>query len=66
MTASQSKTTLGPPLSPSASFYDMSDNEEGEYKTIAHSSSEKGVKLLFSKSKVWQFQSHDVTVMKSH
>ena len=40
------------PASPTASFYDLSDNEEGEYNTIMHSSSGKGVKLLFSKSKV--------------
>ena len=41
-----------PPLSPTASFYDLSDDEEGEYNTIMHSSSGRGVKLLFSKSKV--------------
>ncbi len=41
-----------PPLSPTASFYDLSDDEEGEYNTIMHSSSGKGVRLLFSKSKV--------------
>ncbi|KAG8531978.1 uncharacterized protein KY384_003614 [Bacidia gigantensis] len=41
------------PASPSASFYDLSDDEEGEYNTIMHSSSGKGVKLLFSKSKVY-------------
>jgi hypothetical protein len=52
MTASKSKTALGEPPSPSASFYDISDDEEGDYKTIAHSRSGKGVKLLFSKSKV--------------
>lgn len=40
------------PPSPSASFYDMSDDEEGEYNTIRHTRSERGVKLLFSKSKV--------------
>ena len=40
------------PTSSSASFYDLSDDEEGEYNTIMHSSSGKGVKLLFSKSKV--------------
>ncbi|KAI1617975.1 rab-GTPase-TBC domain-containing protein [Exophiala viscosa] len=39
--------------SPSASFYDVSDDEEGEYNTIAHASVMKGVKLLFSKSKVY-------------
>lgn len=42
----------GPP-SPTASFYDMSDDEEGEYNTIKHTSSGKGVKLLFTKSKVY-------------
>ncbi|KIW57240.1 hypothetical protein PV05_05817 [Exophiala xenobiotica] len=41
------------PPSPSASFYDVSDDEEGEYNTIAHTSHSKGVKLLFSKSKVY-------------
>lgn len=41
-----------PPLSPTASFYDLSDDEEGEYNTIMHSSSGRGVRLLFSKSKV--------------
>jgi hypothetical protein len=40
------------PASPTASFYDLSDDEEGEYNTIMHSSSGRGVKLLFSKSKV--------------
>jgi TBC1 domain family member 15 len=39
--------------SPSASFYDMSDDEEGGYNTITHASTTKGVKLLFSKSKVY-------------
>ncbi|SLM36877.1 gtpase-activating protein gyp7 [Lasallia pustulata] len=39
--------------SPSASFYDLSDDEEGEYNTIMHSSAGRGVKLLFSKSKVY-------------
>ncbi|KAL8722063.1 MAG: hypothetical protein Q9225_001385 [Loekoesia sp. 1 TL-2023] len=41
------------PVSPSASFYDFSDGEEGEYNTIMHSTSGQGVKLLFSKSKVY-------------
>lgn len=40
------------PPSPTASFYDMSDDEEGEYNTIRHTSSGKGVKLLYTKSKV--------------
>jgi hypothetical protein len=35
-----------------ASFYDMSDDEEGEYNTIRHAESGKGVKLLYTKSKV--------------
>lgn len=43
---------LTPLASPTASFYDLSDDEEGEYNTIMHSSSGRGVKLLFSKSKV--------------
>jgi hypothetical protein len=30
----------------------MSDDEEGEYATIRHTTSGKGVKLLYSKSKV--------------
>jgi hypothetical protein len=46
--ASSAKT----PPSPSASFYDLSDDEEGEYNTIRHTSSGKGVKLLYTKSKV--------------
>lgn len=41
------------PPSPTASFYDMSDDEEGEYSTIRHSKTGKGVKLLFAKSKVY-------------
>ncbi|KAI9824781.1 MAG: GTPase activating protein [Thelocarpon impressellum] len=41
------------PHSPTASFYALSDDEEGEYNTITHSSSGRGVKLLFSKSKVY-------------
>ena len=41
------------PPSPTASFYDLSDDEEGEYNTITHSPSGRGVKLLFSKSKVY-------------
>lgn len=41
-----------PPPSPTASFYDISDDDEGEYNNITHASSGMGVKLLFSKSKV--------------
>jgi hypothetical protein len=40
------------PASPSTSFYALSDDEEGEYDTITHTETGKGVKLLFSKSKV--------------
>jgi TBC1 domain family member 15 len=40
------------PHSPSGSLYDMSDDEEGEYSTITHTETGRGVKLLFSKSKV--------------
>ncbi|GAB0134536.1 hypothetical protein EsDP_00002903 [Epichloe bromicola] len=39
--------------SPSASFYAMSDDEEGCYNTITHTETGRGVKLLFSKSKVY-------------
>jgi len=56
MTGSESPavqmTPPASPPSPSASFYDLSDDEEGEYNTIMHSNSGRGVKLLFSKSKV--------------
>ncbi|KAK0383450.1 hypothetical protein NLU13_9361 [Sarocladium strictum] len=41
------------PSSPSTSFYALSDDEEGGYDTITHTESGKGVKLLFSKSKVY-------------
>ena len=40
------------PPSPTASFYDVSDDEENDYNTISHAASRSGVKLLFSKSKV--------------
>lgn len=40
------------PSSPGASLYDISDEEEGEYHTIKRSKVHKGVKLLYSKSKV--------------
>jgi hypothetical protein len=52
MTANKGKSSTTDPPSPSASFYDLSDDEEGGYNTIAHSKTGKGVKLLFSKSKV--------------
>lgn len=41
------------PPSPTASFYDVSDDDEGEYSTIRHSKTGKGVKLLYTKSKVY-------------
>ncbi|KAI9827993.1 MAG: hypothetical protein M1819_006836 [Sarea resinae] len=47
------RTPPASPPSPTASFYDLSDDEEGEYNTITHTSSGRGVKLLFSKSKVY-------------
>lgn len=39
-------------VSPPASLYDLSENDEGGYNTIRHVKSGKGVKLLCSKSKV--------------
>ncbi|KAK2803815.1 hypothetical protein FQN50_006822 [Emmonsiellopsis sp. PD_5] len=48
-----SSARMTPPASPTASFYDVSDAEEGEYNTITHTRTGKGVKLLFSKSKVY-------------
>jgi hypothetical protein len=41
-----------PSASPSNSFYALSDDEEGEYNTIRNAETGRGVKLLFSKSKV--------------
>ncbi|KAK2628716.1 hypothetical protein QTJ16_001819 [Diplocarpon rosae] len=48
MTSSESPAR---PTSPSNSFYAMSDDDEGDYNTITHTSSGRGVKLLYSKSK---------------
>ncbi|TPX08231.1 uncharacterized protein E0L32_001873 [Thyridium curvatum] len=39
--------------SPAGSFYAMSDDDEGEYNTITHTETGRGVKLLYSKSKVY-------------
>ncbi|TVY42215.1 GTPase-activating protein [Lachnellula subtilissima] len=39
------------PASPSNSFYALSDDEEGDYNTITHTATGRGVKLLYSKSK---------------
>jgi len=50
MAASQAPPS---PPSPSASFYDVSDDDEGEYNTIRHTETGKGVKLLYTKSKVY-------------
>lgn len=41
------------PASPSNSFYALSDDEEGDYNTITHTTTGRGVKLLYSKSKVY-------------
>lgn len=41
------------PPSPTNSFYAMSDDEEGDYNTIRHVKTGRGVKLLYTKSKVW-------------
>jgi len=52
-TAPSNTTTIPPrPSSPSGSFYAMSDDEEGDYDTVTHTQTGRGVKLLFSKSKV--------------
>ncbi|KAK3359221.1 GTPase-activating protein GYP7 [Lasiosphaeria hispida] len=51
----ESASTSAPahPASPTGSFYAMSDDEEGDYDTITHTTTGRGVKLLFSKSKVY-------------
>ncbi|KAK6334985.1 GTPase activating protein [Orbilia javanica] len=41
-----------PPASPTASFYDLSEDDE-DYSTITHTSTGRGVKLLYTKSKVY-------------
>ncbi|KAF2156278.1 RabGAP/TBC [Myriangium duriaei CBS 260.36] len=41
------------PPSPSGSFYALSDDSEGEYNTVRSARTGRGVKLLFSKSKVY-------------
>jgi hypothetical protein len=50
------------PVSPSNSFYALSDDEEGDYNTVTHTSSGRGVKLLFSKSKVSLRQNDQGTI----
>ncbi|KAI2012640.1 GTPase activating protein [Ophidiomyces ophidiicola] len=54
------------PPSPSASFYDISDNEEGEYSTVTHTKTGRGVKLLFSKSKNTQVYVHPTPSSKDN
>ena len=54
------KYTPPPTPSPSASCYAMSDDDEDEYHTIAQAASRRGVKLLFSKSKVRELPSSKV------
>lgn len=44
--------------SPSNSFYAVSDDEERGYDTITHTETGKGVRLLFSKSKVSMHPAH--------
>lgn len=41
--------------SPTNSFYAMSDDEEGDYNTIRHVKTGRGVKLLYTKSKVYAY-----------
>lgn len=47
-----SEPEFTPPASPTASFYDLSDDDESEYNTITHTATGRSVKLLYSKSKV--------------
>ncbi|KAM5437987.1 GTPase activating protein [Microsporum canis] len=41
------------PPSPAGSFYNVRDDEEGDYNAVTYTSSGKGVRLLYSKSKVY-------------
>ncbi|KAK1783610.1 rab-GTPase-TBC domain-containing protein [Copromyces sp. CBS 386.78] len=52
-TPSAVPTSIPRPSSPAGSYYAMSDDEEGDYNTITHTSSGRGVKLLYTKSKVY-------------
>lgn len=65
LTMAAKYTPPASPPSPSASFYDVSDEDEDEYNTIAHQQSRKGVKLLYSKSKVHP-HSHPLHPRVSH
>ncbi|CAK7244988.1 MAG: GTPase activating protein [Sporothrix thermara] len=51
----QTTTTTSRPRtsSPEGSYYAMSDDEEGGYNTVTHTETGRGVKLLYSKSKVY-------------
>ncbi|CAK7267362.1 GTPase activating protein [Sporothrix epigloea] len=51
----QTTTTRNQPrsASPESSYYAMSEDEEGGYSTVTHTESGRGVKLLYSKSKVY-------------
>ncbi|KAK4204320.1 rab-GTPase-TBC domain-containing protein [Triangularia verruculosa] len=53
-TSNISRSELPPrSSSPTGSLYAMSDDEESDYNTITHTETGRGVKLLFSKSKVY-------------
>ncbi|EME47991.1 hypothetical protein DOTSEDRAFT_69807 [Dothistroma septosporum NZE10] len=52
-TASSADADPPSPSSPTASYYDMSDDEETEYRAVGHGHTRKGVKLLYAKSKVY-------------
>lgn len=52
MTSSGTNPAQARAASPSNSFYALSDDEEGDYNTITHTTTGRGVKLLYSKSKV--------------
>lgn len=47
--------------SPNGSFYALSDDDEGEYNTVTHTETGRGVKLLYSKSKVSTRKEYDET-----
>lgn len=47
------KTPPGTPPSPSASLYAGSDDDDPEFQTIKHHRDPRGVKLLYSKNKVY-------------
>ena len=51
MSSSKLLRKFTPPASPTASYYDISDDDENGYSTITNTSTGRGVKLLYSKSK---------------